>query len=143
MQDLYLDRAMKAPKLITDTVTWLGVMGLILAVVGLYGLLAYSVGRRTREIGIRIALGADQHRLVRMIMRQGFKLEVAGVGVGLAVGVTAYKAISSSLFFDFGQGGTLPIVAVTLLLFVTMTWATYLPARRASRIDPIRALRDE
>jgi macrolide transport system ATP-binding/permease protein len=143
MKDLYIDRAEKTPRLITDTVAWLGFMGLALAVVGLYGLLAHSVGRRTREIGIRMALGADRRQVVRMVMRQAVRLGVAGVAVGLVIGLVAYKAISSSLFFDFGHLGILPFVAVSLFLFVTMMVATYVPARRASHIDPMRALRDE
>jgi predicted permease len=143
MKDLYLDRAEKTPKLITDSVAWLGIMGLALAVVGLYGLLAHSVARRIREIGVRMALGADRQQVVNIVMRQGAKLGVAGVGVGLIIGSAAYKAISSSLFFNFGHLGVLPFAAVSFILFITMMIATYIPARRASHIDPMRALRDE
>jgi ABC-type antimicrobial peptide transport system permease subunit len=143
MKDLYIDRAQKTPKLITDTVAWLGAVGLMLAVVGLYGLLAHSVGRRTREIGIRMALGADRQKVVTMVIGQGAKMGIAGLGVGLVIGSVAYKAISSSIFFNFGHLGMLPFAAVSLLLFVTMMVASYVPAKRASHIDPMRALRDE
>ena len=101
MSDLYVDRAMKTPHLITHAVAWLACMGLILAVVGLYGLMAYSVERRTREIGIRMALGAGRREVVRMFMRQGIQLAVPGIGVGLVIGLGMYRAISSTPAFHF------------------------------------------
>ena len=143
MSDLYVDRAMKTPHLITHAVTWLAAMGLILAVVGLYGLMAYSVERRTREIGIRMALGADPREVVRMFMRQGIRVAVPGIGVGLVIGLTMYRAISTTPAFNFGHPGMLPFAAVSLLLLLTITGASYIPARHASRIDPMRSLRDE
>lgn len=143
MRNLYVDRAMKTPKLITNTVAWLAAMALILAVVGLYGLMAYSVGQRTRETGIRMALGADRREVVSMFMRQGIRVGVPGIGVGLVIGLTIYRAISSTPAFNFEHPGILPFAAISLLLLLTITAATYIPARHASRIDPMRALRDE
>jgi macrolide transport system ATP-binding/permease protein len=143
MRNLYVNRAMKTPKLITNTVAWLAAMALILAVVGLYGLMAYSVGQRTREIGIRMALGADRREVVSMFMRQGIRVGVPGIGVGLVIGFTMYRAISSTPAFNFEHPGILPFAAISLLLLLTIAGATYIPARHASRIDPMRALRDE
>jgi predicted permease len=143
MRDLYVNRAMKTPKLITNTVAWLAAMGLILAVVGLYGLMAYSVGQRTREIGIRMALGADRREVVSMFMRQGVRVGIPGIGVGLVIGLTMYRVISSTPAFNFEHPGILPFAAISLLLLLTITGATYIPARHASRIDPMRTLRDE
>jgi macrolide transport system ATP-binding/permease protein len=143
MADLYADRAMKTPRLITNAVAWLAAMGLILAVVGLYGLMAYSVGRRTREIGIRMALGADRREVVNMFMRQGIRLAVPGVAVGLLIGAMMYRVLTSTPVFHFGHTGILPFAGLSLLLIFTIAGATYVPARHASNIDPMRALRDE
>jgi predicted permease len=143
MKDVYNNRAVKSPNLIVEIVGVLGAMGLTLAIVGLYGLVAYSVGRRTREIGLRMAIGADQTDVLRMILRQGFNLGVAGVAAGLIIGILACRAITSIMFFSFGRVALLPFIAVSLLLVLTTVAAAYLPARRASRIDPMRALREE
>jgi ABC-type antimicrobial peptide transport system permease subunit len=117
-------------------------MGLTLAVVGLYGLAAYSVSRRTREIGIRMALGADPLSVTKMVLKQGLVLGLA-VAVGLLIGFFACRAITSGTFFNFGHVSVLPFAAVSLLLILTTIGASYLPARRASRIDPLHALREE
>ena len=143
MQDLYQNRAVRTPNLLTEIVAGLGVMGLILAVVGLYGLVAYSVSQRTREIGIRMAIGADRPKVVTMVLSQGLKLGVGGVIVGLVIGILASRAMTSLMLFSFGHSTVLPFAVVPLLLIVTTVGATYLPARRASLIDPMRALRDE
>jgi ABC-type antimicrobial peptide transport system permease subunit len=118
-------------------------MGLILAVVGLYDLMAYSVGQRTREIGTRMALGADRREVVSMFMRQGVRVGIPGIGVGLVIGLTMYRVISSTPAFNFEHPGILPFAAISLLLLLTIVGATYIPARHASRIDPMRTLRDE
>jgi len=143
MKDIYINRAVKTPTVIAEIVSALGVMGLTLAVVGLYGLAAYSVSRRTREIGIRMALGADPLSVTKMVLKQGLVLGLAGVAVGLLIGVLACRAIISNTFLNFGHLSMLPFAAVTLLLIVTALGATYLPARRASHIDPLQALREE
>ena len=86
MQDIYINRAVKTPTVIAEIVSTLGVMGLTLAVVGLYGLAAYSVNRRTREIGVRMALGANPLSVTKMVLKQGLALGLAGVAVGLLIG---------------------------------------------------------
>jgi ABC-type antimicrobial peptide transport system permease subunit len=143
MKDLYENRAVKTPNMMAEIVAALGVMGLILTVIGLYGLVAYSVSRRTREIGIRMAIGADRHSVSRMVLKQGLLLGITGVTAGLVIGILACRTIASSAFMSLGDPGVRPFAAVSLLLILTTTAATYLPARRASRIDPMRALRDE
>ncbi len=122
----------------------MGLMGLLLAVVGLYGLVAYSVSRRTREIGIRMAIGADQRKVVWMVLRQGLELGAGGVVVGVALSFFACRmAVSIFSIGKFNALDPLIFVALPLLLLGVMVLATWAPARRASLVDPMRALRDE
>jgi predicted permease len=143
MKDLYNSRQVEAPNMIFEIVSALGIMGLILALIGLYGLVAYSVSRRTREIGIRMAIGADGTSVARMVLKLGLVLGVAGVAVGLAIGVPICKVIVSGTFLYFGPLNVVPFAAVSILLILTTMGAAYIPARRAARIDPMRALKDE
>jgi macrolide transport system ATP-binding/permease protein len=143
MKDIYENRVVKTSNVINEIVAALGVMGLILAVIGLYGLIAYSVSRRTREIGIRMAIGADRPIVLGMVLRQGLTLGLAGIAVGLPIGILACRAINSIQFLRLGRVGVLPFLAVSVLLLLTTAGATYLPAQRASRVDPMRALREE
>ena len=117
-------------------------LALMLAMVGLYGVIAYSVAERTHEIGVRLALGAENLDVLRLIVGQGLKLSVAGVGVGLASALGLMRLISSLLY---GVSATDPVtfvIAPFLLLLVSVS-ACYLPARRAMRVDPMMALRYE
>jgi putative ABC transport system permease protein len=143
MQDLFTKRAIQTPDIIVETVAAMGIMALILAIIGLYGLIAYSVGRRTREIGIRMAIGADRRGVLQMILRQGLALAVAGSVAGLALGILAARLIGS--MFILSLRGTNPalFVFIMLPLLVIALVAAYMPARRASLIDPMRALREE
>jgi len=144
MQDFYTQRAVKTPDMIAESVAGLGTMGLILAMVGLYGLITYSVSRRRREIGIRMAIGADRQKVIRMILRQGLVLGSIGVGVGLIVSFFACRAVITVAWvasFDHLNYALFPAIAVPLLLITLL--ATFVPARRASLVDPMRALRDE
>lgn len=114
----------------------------LLAAIGLYGVLAYSVAQRTREIGVRMALGADAGRVRAMVLRQVGGMMIVGGAIGLAGAVGLGKAASSLLF---GLKSTDPVVfalSLVVLMFVAFG-AGYLPARGASRVDPIRALRYE
>jgi putative ABC transport system permease protein len=120
----------------------LGVVGLLLAAIGIYGVTSYNVNRRVREIGIRVALGADGPTVLRLILRQGIVLTVLGVGIGLAAGALLSQALRSLLFgisavdpATFGGGAAL-FIAVALA-------SSYFPARRATRVDPMSALRAE
>jgi putative ABC transport system permease protein len=120
----------------------LGLVGLLLAAIGIYGVTAYAVSRRTREIGIRIALGADERAVMRLILRQGLTLAGIGVTVGLAIAAAGSKLLESLLF---GVRGPDPVTfAGACVLFTVVTLiATYVPARRALRVDPVGALRAE
>jgi len=144
MQDMYTQRAVKTPNMIAQSVAGLGLMGLILAMVGLYGLISYSVSRRTREIGIRVAIGADRMGVVRMILKQGLVLSLAGVAVGLVVSFFACRVLTSALWIaTFDHTNPLLFVVISLPLLLITLLATYAPARRASLVDPMKALRDE
>jgi predicted permease len=119
-----------------------GGLALILAVIGLYGIKAYSVARRTREIGIRMALGAQRAEVLRMIMREGSIMLLCGVALGLLLAVATGKILSGILY---GVGALDPIAFATapLLLTVAALIATWIPARRATRVNPMIALRTE
>jgi ABC-type antimicrobial peptide transport system permease subunit len=102
------------------------------------------VSRRTREIGIRMAIGADRRKVVWMVLRQGLQLGMAGVGVGLVVSVFACRLVTSSLsFITFERVDPAIYVVLPVLLLLITVLATWAPALRASRIDPMRALHDE
>jgi predicted permease len=119
-----------------------GLLALLLASIGMYGVISYSVMQRTQEIGIRIALGAERHNVLGMVLRQGARLALIGIGVGLVGAFAATRAIGG---FLYGIEATDPLtfVAVSLLLIAIGLLACYLPARRATRVDPIVALRYE
>ncbi len=144
MKDFYTQRAVKTPNMIADSVAGLGVMGLVLAMVGLYGLIAYSISRRTREIGIRMAIGADRQNVLGMVLRQGLTLGGIGIALGLVVSFFACRLMTSALFvasFSHTDWAMFPVISLPLLLIVVL--AAYGPARRASQIDPMKALREE
>ena len=142
LDKFYQDRAVAVPMMIIDLVTTMGLIGLMLALVGLYGLISYSVTRRTQEIGIRMAIGANRPSVLRMIIRQGLTLSLIGVAIGSLATIGVARLIAAGLI---GLGSVSPItfVVVPLLLIVVALAACYIPARRASLVDPIKALRYE
>ncbi len=113
-----------------------------LAVVGLYGLLTHLVSDRTREIGIRLALGADSGRVMRLVLGQGLMLSIIGAAIGLGASLLAVRA-ARSLMFDMSVYDPRTFVASAGLLVVVSVVAAWVPARRASGVDPILALRAE
>ena len=119
-----------------------GAVGLLLAVVGVYGVVAYHVGQRTREFGIRLALGAERATLVRLVLRRGLVLIGIAVGIGtlLALGVAN---LAQRFLFGLGAGDPVTFGVVPLLLAAVATTASYVPARRAARVDPMESLRAE
>lgn len=119
----------------------MGILGLILAVVGLYGVVSFAVSQRTREIGVRMALGADRATVLRMILRDGMRLVVIGIVIGLVLAVTATRVMSR---FLYGVSPLDPYVfaGIPIGLAVATLVASYLPARRAASTDPLAALRD-
>jgi predicted permease len=146
MDELYRMRSVTILHVIASLIASMGMMGLALAIVGLYGLVAYAASRRTKEIGIRMAIGAGQSEVLRMVLRQGLVLAIAGLGVGLLASAGAARAMGA--IFPGGAGGdgradyvAFPLVA-SVVLVVTLL-AAYVPARRASRVNPTDALRHE
>jgi putative ABC transport system permease protein len=117
-------------------------LALILAVVGLYGLISHMVLQRTREIGIRVALGAQRRDILRMVLRQGIVATLAGVAIGI-VAALALTRLLSSLLFGITPGDWVTFLSVAVLLLVVALVACSIPARRATRVDPIVALRYE
>jgi predicted permease len=129
-----------APRMGASLLSVFGVLALVLAAIGLYGVMSYSVGQRTREIGIRMALGAGSGDVRTMIVRQGVGLALGGVVIGLAVAFGLSRLVTSLLFGISGVD-VLTFAAVPLLLLAVAAVATLLPALRASRVDPVESLR--
>jgi predicted permease len=141
-EDFYLNQAVRGPRIAIDLVGTMGLVGLLLAVAGLYGLVAYNVSRRTREIGIRIALGAASPDVLRLVLGKGLVLVGVGTVIGLAFGFALEQLMNSMLFDSGGVDILAYAVVVPVMVLVTML-AAYVPARRATRIAPTQALRYE
>jgi putative ABC transport system permease protein len=125
-----------------ELVAAMGLLGLALALIGLYGLMAYSVSRRTQEIGIRMALGAHRTDVLKMVLGQGFVLSILGVAIGLLASLGVRRLLALGLV-GLGDSSPAVLLIVPLALILVTIAACYLPARRASQVDPIRALRWE
>jgi putative ABC transport system permease protein len=115
-------------------------MALVMAAAGLYGVIAYTVEQRTREVGIRVALGADARSVLTMVVAQGLRLVAAGMGIGLALAMVGAR-VMRSLVFDIAPADPVSYAGAIVLFAVTALAATLVPARRALRVDPIVALR--
>jgi len=122
--------------------SFFGLLAVMLAAIGLYGVMAYSVARRRNEIGIRMALGAQRRDVIRLVLRESLLLVALGAGIGLATALATTRLISAQLF-GLAPTDPLTITAATLLLLAVATLAGYLPARKAAQTDPMLALRDE
>jgi putative ABC transport system permease protein len=126
----------------TSLLIGFSLVALLIAAIGIYGLIQYSIAPRTHEIGIRMAVGAQAGQIFRMILGEGLKLSLAGLVLGL-VGALWLGQAGSSLLFGVTATDPLTFVTVSLLLTVVATAACYLPARRAMKVEPIVALRQE
>jgi predicted permease len=137
-----IDRLLFQERLVARLSGFFGLLALVLACVGLYGLLSYEVSRRTREIGIRMTLGAHRGNVLKLVIRQGIVLAMVGaaLGIGVALGVTRYLA---SMLFNVRASDPATISGVAILLALVALAACYIPARRATRVDPMVALRHE
>lgn len=142
MATYYRDRFLLGPRLMAQIVTAIGVVGLLLALIGLYAVVAYAVRRRTHEIGIRMAIGARPADVYRMVLGRGLGLTAVGVATGIGIAVPAGGFLQS---FVVGTSTHDPVVllSVPAVLTVVMIAACWIPARRASRVDPVRALRQD
>jgi putative ABC transport system permease protein len=138
----YLSSSMANRRVIATLLGSFAAVALALAASGLYGVLAYSVSRRTREIGIRVALGARPGDVLKLVVAQGMILTVTGLGIGLA-GALLLTRFLSGLLFGVGATDPLTFAGVSALLAGVALLACYLPARRAARVDPITALHYE
>ncbi len=140
--DEYLSASVAAPRFNSTLLSIFAAVALILTVVGLYGVMSYSVAQRTNEIGIRLALGAQARDVVTMIVKQGSKLILIGLAIGL-VGAYAATRLLASLLFGVTAKDPFTFAAVALLLALVALLACYIPAWRATKVDPMEALRCE
>jgi predicted permease len=140
--DQILSRSVAQPRFQTSLIASFGVLGLVLAIVGIYGVISYAVSQRTHEIGVRLALGAGPLDIARLAAGNGLLLTIVGIGIGSAIsfGLTRYLG---SLLFNVTPGDPLTFVGVALLFLLVSLAASYIPARRAMRVDPMVALRHE
>jgi putative ABC transport system permease protein len=130
------------PKFLMTLMSVFAGLGLLLVLVGIYSVLSYSVARRTHEIGIRMAMGAERGDVLRMIVRQGLKLALIGVAVGIA-GALALTRYLSDMLYGVKPSDPLTFIAVSVILIAVALLACYIPARRAAKVDPMVALRYE
>ena len=137
-----IDQGLWAPRMGAALLSVFGGLALFLAVVGVYGVLSYSVNQQTREIGVRMAMGAQSGRILRLVVGQGMRLAAAGLTAGILIAFAATRVLSSLLF---GVRAHDPLIfgGVSVVLASAAILACYIPARRATRVDPIIALRYE
>jgi ABC-type antimicrobial peptide transport system permease subunit len=143
MEALYEMRAVRIFRVLITVIGGMGLMGLGLSIVGLYGLVAFAVSRRTREIGIRMAVGADRAAVLRLVLRQGLALALVGLAVGVMASVGAGQLLQAAFPSGEDQGDIVGLLLVVPIVLAVTFLAAYVPARQASRVDPILALRHE
>ena len=137
-----IDATLVPERLLTSLSTWFAGIALVLACVGLYGVMAYNVSRRTREIGIRIALGAHPRKVLTHVLRETFVTLTVGLVLGLAIAVAATRTLSTFLF-GLTPHDPATLLSTTALLLTTAMLAGFMPARHAAAVDPVRALKNE
>jgi predicted permease len=140
-QGLYTMNGLLLFQLAASLAAIMGALGLTLAVIGLYGVVSYAVGRRVHEIGVRMALGATRGSVFRMIYQQSIVIIAAGLGIGLALALLVARAVGSLVVVSVWDPGTYVLVAVVLALAALAS--SFLPARRATAIEPMVALRED
>jgi putative ABC transport system permease protein len=140
--DEVMDSSVSAPRFRTLLLALFGVAALLLAAIGIYGVMSYAVSQRTREIGIRMALGAAQPEVIKLVLRQGLALTLAGLGLGL-LGALGLTRLLSGMLYEVRPTDPLTFAGVALLLTAISLLANYIPARRATKVDPMVALRHE
>jgi ABC-type antimicrobial peptide transport system permease subunit len=136
----YVSRSLDTRRFGMRLLGFFGATALFLAVLGLYGVISYSVAQRTREMGIRIALGAERLAVLKLVVGQGFRLAVIGVAIGIAIAALAGRLLESQLY-QVSAFDPATILTTTAVLLAAGALASYLPARRAVRVDPAVTLR--
>ena len=137
-----IDDSLTNRRLVAQLSTFFGLLAVFLAAIGIYGLMSYLVSRRTSEIGVRMALGAERPQVLWLVMREILLLAAIGLAIGIPLALAGGRLVSSSLYGLKGIDAVSLSVAVAVLLAMAAL-AGYLPARRASRVDPMIALRHE
>ena len=140
--DVLVGEHFAAPRFRAILVALFGAVALSLALAGIYGVMAYAVGQRSNEFGLRIALGASTGSVLRLVLGQGLALACIGLALGLAASIAGTRLLKSMLF-QVQPNDPATFVAVATLLTVVALLACYMPARRATRVDPMVALRYE
>ena len=142
VQDEVVSRSLTRNRFSVFVLGVFAALALILAAVGLYGLVAHVVTQRTNEIGVRIALGAEPRGIQRLVVVQSLQVVAIGAGLGL-VGAVVLSGILRSLLYDVKPRDPMTLAGVVILLFAVAVAAAFIPARRAARVDPVQALRAE
>jgi putative ABC transport system permease protein len=130
------------PRFSAVLLNWLGGLAMLLAAVGIFGVMAYSVAQRSGELGVRIALGAQTGHILKLVIGQGMRLVAVGVAIGLAASFALTRLIAK-LLFNVSATDPLTFTVIALLLTFAALLACYIPARRATKVDPMIALRCE
>jgi putative ABC transport system permease protein len=140
--DQWLTSGAAQPRVNAALVSVFAGVALLIAVIGIYGVLSYSVSQRTREIGVRMAIGVREGNVLQLILRQGMTVALVGIAIGLA-GAFAFSRVMESLVFGIQVRDPVTYLSAAGLLAIAAAAACYIPARRASRLDPIVALRED
>jgi ABC-type antimicrobial peptide transport system permease subunit len=140
--DARIAESLGPQRFVANVLAVFAALAILLAAVGLYGLISYSVTQRTNEFGIRMALGAGRCDVLRLVLRQGARLALAGAAVGIVAGLMLMRAMQGVLY-GVSAADPMSFVGAAILLTIVALLACYIPARRAMRVDPVDALRYE